>query len=207
MPMPGSGVSSGKAGVVVLLPGPPARSPWGGVPREPRVGPASGLQSMGQLCRPLWLPSESGPEDHHGGDRRLLRCQAWTQTTPTMRPPTRKASALSPTWPTWWATRISLMHFSRYRCPDRGEKGQVGAGGRRRRARGWRRPEQLRRPPSVQAYVSKFKFQSILADDLLDFYLEYFPELKQRRVDSIPGEQRGGPTGWKGCWGSWPPRP
>ncbi|XP_045040402.2 aminopeptidase B [Desmodus rotundus] len=39
----------------------------------------------------------------------------------------------------------------------------------------------------LKAYVSKFKFQSILADDLLDFYLEYFPELKQRRVDSIPG--------------------
>lgn len=60
--------------------------------------------------------------------------------------------------------------------------------------------EGLRRPPSSQAYVSEFKFQSILADDLLDFYLEYFPELKQKGVDSIPGEQRG-------RWGSWPPRP
>lgn len=49
-------------------------------------------------------------------------------------------------------------------------------------------------PPS-QAYVDEFKFQSILAEDLLDFYLEYFPELKARRVDAIPGEQRGRPTG------------
>ncbi|XP_014388882.1 PREDICTED: aminopeptidase B [Myotis brandtii] len=39
----------------------------------------------------------------------------------------------------------------------------------------------------LQAYVKEFKFQSILADDLLEFYLEYFPELKQRKVDAIPG--------------------
>lgn len=42
--------------------------------------------------------------------------------------------------------------------------------------------------PSVQAYVDEFKFQSILADDFLEFYLEYFPELKKKGVDSIPGE-------------------
>lgn len=39
----------------------------------------------------------------------------------------------------------------------------------------------------LKAYVNEFKFQSILADDFLEFYLEYFPELKKRRVDSIPG--------------------
>nr|KAF6400000.1 arginyl aminopeptidase [Molossus molossus] len=39
----------------------------------------------------------------------------------------------------------------------------------------------------LKAYVNEFKFQSILADDFLEFYLEYFPELKQKRVDSIPG--------------------
>lgn len=71
------------------------------------------------------------------------------------------------------------------------------------RGRGWRRPGgqrslpsgdlgQLRRPPSSQAYVNEFKFQSILADDFLEFYLEYFPELKQKGVDSIPGERDAG---------------
>uniref|UniRef100_H0UYX2 Aminopeptidase B n=1 Tax=Cavia porcellus TaxID=10141 RepID=H0UYX2_CAVPO len=39
----------------------------------------------------------------------------------------------------------------------------------------------------LKAYVDEFKFQSILADDFLEFYLEYFPELKERKVDSIPG--------------------
>lgn len=37
--------------------------------------------------------------------------------------------------------------------------------------------------------MDEFKFQSILADDFLEFYLEYFPELKERKVDSIPGKQ------------------
>lgn len=37
--------------------------------------------------------------------------------------------------------------------------------------------------------MEEFKFQSIVAEDLLDFYLEYFPELKARGVDSIPGER------------------
>ncbi|XP_066235666.1 aminopeptidase B [Saccopteryx leptura] len=39
----------------------------------------------------------------------------------------------------------------------------------------------------LKAYINEFKFQSILAEDFLDFYLEYFPELKQKGVDSIPG--------------------
>ncbi|KAJ7426647.1 Aminopeptidase B [Willisornis vidua] len=39
----------------------------------------------------------------------------------------------------------------------------------------------------LQAYVNRFKFQSITADDTLAFFLEYFPELKEKGVDSIPG--------------------
>uniref|UniRef100_A0A8C3JXR4 Arginyl aminopeptidase n=1 Tax=Calidris pygmaea TaxID=425635 RepID=A0A8C3JXR4_9CHAR len=39
----------------------------------------------------------------------------------------------------------------------------------------------------LQAYVNQFKFQSITADDTLGFFLEYFPELKEKGVDSIPG--------------------
>ncbi|MXQ88072.1 hypothetical protein E5288_WYG016990 [Bos mutus] len=38
----------------------------------------------------------------------------------------------------------------------------------------------------LKAYVDEFKFQSILADDFLDFFLDSFPELKKQRVDSIP---------------------
>ncbi|XP_028344034.1 aminopeptidase B isoform X4 [Physeter macrocephalus] len=39
----------------------------------------------------------------------------------------------------------------------------------------------------LKAYVDEFKFQSVLTDDFLEFFLDYFPELKRRRVDSIPG--------------------
>ncbi|XP_055966591.1 aminopeptidase B [Sorex fumeus] len=39
----------------------------------------------------------------------------------------------------------------------------------------------------LKAYVDEFKFQSILADDFLEFYLDYFPELKKKRVDLLPG--------------------
>ncbi|KAG8451107.1 hypothetical protein GDO86_003394 [Hymenochirus boettgeri] len=39
----------------------------------------------------------------------------------------------------------------------------------------------------LKAYVQKFKFQSIIADEALEFYLEYFPELKEKGVDKIPG--------------------
>ncbi|KAK2526428.1 Rnpep [Columba guinea] len=39
----------------------------------------------------------------------------------------------------------------------------------------------------LQAYVNHFKFQSITADDALGFFLEYFPELKEKGVDTIPG--------------------
>lgn len=36
--------------------------------------------------------------------------------------------------------------------------------------------------------MNRFKFQSITADDTLGFFLEYFPELKEKGVDSIPGQ-------------------
>lgn len=51
--------------------------------------------------------------------------------------------------------------------------------------------------PSLQAYVEEFKFQSILAEDFLEFYLEYFPQLKEKRVDAIPGKQGNGPAGFR----------
>ena len=55
-------------------------------------------------------------------------------------------------------------------------------------------------PSSSQAYVDEFKFQSILADDFLDFFLDYFPELKKQRVDSIPGEERSQPMASRRSW-------
>ncbi|XP_018422506.1 PREDICTED: aminopeptidase B [Nanorana parkeri] len=39
----------------------------------------------------------------------------------------------------------------------------------------------------LKAYVDKFKFQSITADEALAFYLDYFPELKAKNVDKIKG--------------------
>ncbi|XP_020638031.3 aminopeptidase B [Pogona vitticeps] len=39
----------------------------------------------------------------------------------------------------------------------------------------------------LQAYVNQFKFQSITADNALEFYLDYFPALKKQGVASIPG--------------------
>ena len=48
--------------------------------------------------------------------------------------------------------------------------------------------------------MDEFKFQSVLADDFLEFFLDYFPELKRKRVDSIPGEQRSRPTASRWSW-------
>lgn len=45
--------------------------------------------------------------------------------------------------------------------------------------------------------MEEFKFQSILAEDFLEFYLEYFPQLKEKRVDAIPGKQGNGPAGFQ----------
>lgn len=53
--------------------------------------------------------------------------------------------------------------------------------------------------PSPQAYVNQFKFQSITADDALGFFLEYFPELKEKGVDSIPGQHG---AFLRGDWGA-----
>ncbi|XP_069612573.1 aminopeptidase B [Ranitomeya imitator] len=39
----------------------------------------------------------------------------------------------------------------------------------------------------LKAYVDRFKFQSITADEALAFYLDYFPELKEKGVDKIKG--------------------
>lgn len=53
--------------------------------------------------------------------------------------------------------------------------------------------------PSLQAYVNRFKFQSITADDALGFFLEYFPELKEKGVDSIPGQHGAALARGLGC--------
>ncbi|XP_048354313.1 aminopeptidase B isoform X1 [Sphaerodactylus townsendi] len=47
--------------------------------------------------------------------------------------------------------------------------------------------DQIKFDAFLQAYVNQFKFQSITADDALEFYLKYFPELKKKGVDTIPG--------------------
>ncbi|XP_078098428.1 aminopeptidase B isoform X1 [Mustelus asterias] len=39
----------------------------------------------------------------------------------------------------------------------------------------------------LRAYLDKFKFQSIVAEDTLNFYLNYFPELKEKNVEKRPG--------------------
>ncbi|KAK7094915.1 aminopeptidase B-like isoform X1 [Littorina saxatilis] len=39
----------------------------------------------------------------------------------------------------------------------------------------------------LKAYVFKFQFKSIVADDLFDFFLEYFPHLKQQNVADREG--------------------
>lgn len=39
-----------------------------------------------------------------------------------------------------------------------------------------------------QAYIEKFKFSSVVAQDLLDFFLGFFPELKESCVAQREGE-------------------
>ncbi|KAJ8395394.1 hypothetical protein AAFF_G00033790 [Aldrovandia affinis] len=39
----------------------------------------------------------------------------------------------------------------------------------------------------LKAYVDKFKFRSVIAEDALEFYLEYFPDLKKKGVHKIEG--------------------
>ncbi|XP_059806420.1 aminopeptidase B [Hypanus sabinus] len=53
----------------------------------------------------------------------------------------------------------------------------------------------------LRAYVNKFKFQSIVAEDALCFYLEYFPELKKQDIEKKTGFEFD-------CWlntPGWPP--
>lgn len=44
--------------------------------------------------------------------------------------------------------------------------------------------------PALQAYVEKYKFTSVVAQDLLDSFLSFFPELKEQSVDCRAGEAR-----------------
>lgn len=46
--------------------------------------------------------------------------------------------------------------------------------------------------PPVQAYVEKYKFTSVVAQDLLDSFLSFFPELKEQSVDCRAGEATAG---------------
>lgn len=43
-------------------------------------------------------------------------------------------------------------------------------------------------PLPQQAYVEKYKFTSVVAQDLLDSFLTFFPELKEQSVDCRAGE-------------------
>lgn len=47
---------------------------------------------------------------------------------------------------------------------------------------------QLRSFPLTQAYVEKYKFTSVVAQDLLDSFLSFFPELKEQSVDCRAGK-------------------
>ncbi|XP_030632382.1 aminopeptidase B [Chanos chanos] len=47
--------------------------------------------------------------------------------------------------------------------------------------------DQSRFDAFLKAYVEKFKFCSIMAEDALEFYLEHFPELKKKNVHKIEG--------------------
>uniref|UniRef100_A0A8C2BM55 Arginyl aminopeptidase (aminopeptidase B) n=1 Tax=Cyprinus carpio TaxID=7962 RepID=A0A8C2BM55_CYPCA len=47
--------------------------------------------------------------------------------------------------------------------------------------------DQSRFDAFLKAYVDKFKFRSVLAEDVLEFYLEYFPDLKEKNVHKIEG--------------------
>lgn len=56
--------------------------------------------------------------------------------------------------------------------------------------RGWctQHPGLLSPVPPAQAYVEKYKFTSVVAQDLLDSFLSFFPELKEQSVDCRAGE-------------------
>ncbi|CAH2221467.1 aminopeptidase B [Pelobates cultripes] len=53
----------------------------------------------------------------------------------------------------------------------------------------------------LRAYIDNFKFQSITANEALEFYLDFFPDLKSKGVDTIAGLEFD-------CWlntPGWPP--
>ncbi|KAG7477772.1 hypothetical protein MATL_G00073220 [Megalops atlanticus] len=47
--------------------------------------------------------------------------------------------------------------------------------------------DQSRFDAFLKAYVDKFKFRSVMAEDALEFYLDYFPDLKEKGVHKIKG--------------------
>ncbi|XP_073732174.1 aminopeptidase B isoform X2 [Misgurnus anguillicaudatus] len=47
--------------------------------------------------------------------------------------------------------------------------------------------DQSRFDAFLKAYVEKFKYQSVMAEDALEFYLEYFPDLKEKNVHKTDG--------------------
>lgn len=40
----------------------------------------------------------------------------------------------------------------------------------------------------VQDYISEFQFQSVVAQDLIDYFLSYFPDLKDAAVAQREGQ-------------------
>lgn len=40
-----------------------------------------------------------------------------------------------------------------------------------------------------QDYISEFKFKSVVAQDLIDYFLSYFPELKDAAVAKREGQE------------------
>lgn len=42
----------------------------------------------------------------------------------------------------------------------------------------------------VQDYISEFQFKSVVAQDLIDFFLGYFPELRDAAVAQREGEHK-----------------
>lgn len=54
----------------------------------------------------------------------------------------------------------------------------------------------------LKAYVEKYKYQSVMSEDLFDFYLEYFPHVKEQNLHEKPG------FGFHDTWlnaPGWPP--
>ncbi|XP_063072080.1 aminopeptidase B isoform X2 [Engraulis encrasicolus] len=61
--------------------------------------------------------------------------------------------------------------------------------------------DQSRFDAFLKAYVDKFKFCSVMSEDTLEFYLEFFPELREQGVHQIKGREF---KSWLNVPG-WPP--